>query len=218
MIVIPYILWLIFLPILEIEAKDIFQEHYGRFAKILVGLSFFWFIYYQWLWKIEWKWLRALFFDRPNLSGTWMGYLQSNYKKDGNLIPPIKIVLFIRQPNFFDIRITSQTKSYAGFSFGEVLQYDSSSQKIRLLYQYSQKKTVPDSADDQQGAADLHLYENYLAGHYWTIVKTSGFIRVHQLSEKQFKSFEEAEQTIGNDPVLEECYALVSGKHISDEQ
>ncbi|MBN8878184.1 MAG: hypothetical protein J0I32_11600 [Sphingobacteriales bacterium] len=211
-IAIIFILWFAVLPIdSKVSSKAIWKGLYSRFALIIVGISFFWVLYYNIFWKWKSTFLRKFFFDQPDLSGTWMGYLKSDFLADGVPMVPIKIVFFIRQTNFFDIRITSQSSQNAFFSYGEVLQFDHSNNMIRLIYQYSQKKTIPDSKDDQQGAADLFLYEDYLAGHYWTIVKTSGFIRVHKLSDKSYRSFEEAERELGNSAILLKCYDLVRG-------
>jgi len=207
-----FILWFVVSPIdSNNQIKILWKALYSRFALIIVGISLFWLLYYNIFWKWRWTFFRKIFFDQPNLSGTWMGYLKSDFLVNGSPLLPIKIVFFIRQINFFDIRITSQSAENAFFSFGEILQFDPSNNMIRLLYQYSQKKTLPDSKDDQQGAADLFLYEDYLAGHYWTIVKTSGFIRVHKLSDANYRSFEEADRELGSATILDQCYSLVQG-------
>lgn len=217
LIAIVYIVWLLFSPISsEGMSSSIVNAHYRRFSTIFLCIGTFWLIYYNTLWKWKSNLFRQIFFDQPNLNGTWMGYLKSDYKNNGEPIPPLEIVLFIRQNNFFDIRITSQTLKYAGFSFGETLDYNSTNKTIRLLYQYSQKKTIPDSSDDRQGAADLNLYDDYLAGHYWTIVKTAGFIRVNKLSDKTFNSFEEASRNVGDLTKMKECYDIVAGLDISN--
>lgn len=214
-IAIAFILWFIASPIDSMgQPKVLGKALYSRFAIIIAAISLFWILYYNILWKWKWPFFRKIFFDQPNLSGSWMGYLKSDYLGDEKPKPPIKIVFFIRQPNFFDIRITSQSLENAFFSFGEALQFDQSSNMIRLLYQYSQKKTVPDSKDDQQGAADLYLYKDYLAGHYWTIVKTSGFIRVHKLSDVSYNSFEDADRELGEALILKDCYSLVKGADV----
>jgi hypothetical protein len=211
LVTIAFIIWFIFYPLTAGTALIQSKIIYGRLSTILAGVGVFWLLYYGIIWKWKFELFRLIFFDKPDLTGTWMGYLKSNYTKKNVSLPPIKIALFIRQENFFDIRITSQTSTYAGFSFGETLEYDTSNKMTRLLYQYSQKNTLPDSKDDKQGAADLFLYENYLAGHYWTLVNTSGFIRVHKLTNKTFRSFEEADKMLGQSPILKECLKLIEG-------
>jgi hypothetical protein len=80
---------------------------------------------------------------------------------------------------------------------------------IRLLYHYSPKQKLPNSKNEQQGAADLLLYGDFLAGYYWTLGKTKGFIRVHKLTKKCYKSFEQADKDLGNNEVLKGCLKLV---------
>jgi hypothetical protein len=214
-----FLIWYMISPFdLKRPSTLIWQLIYKRFSSIIAFISLFWLAYYNFIWKVKWKWIRIVFFDQPNLSGTWMGYLKSDFLKEGHPLPPIKIAFFIRQPNFFDIRITSMSATNAFFSFGEILEFDSSNGMIRLLYQYSQKKTVPDSSDDQQGAADLFLYDNFLAGHYWTIVKTGGFIRVHKLSKEQYLSFEEADKVFGEYSIVNDCLQAVQGYNVVDGQ
>jgi hypothetical protein len=211
-IAIVFLIWFMILPFDPNQSSSsIWKLIYKRFSSTIAFISLFWIVYYDSLWKLKWKLFRRIFFDQPNLSGTWMGYLKSDFIKEGQLLPPIKIAFFIRQSNFFDIRITSMSLTNAFFSFGEILEFDSSNGMIRLLYQYSQKKTVPDSYDDQQGAADLFIYSDFLAGHYWTIVKTSGFIRVNKLSKELCQSFEEADKQFGNNPILNDCLQAVQG-------
>lgn len=216
-IALTFIIWFIISPIdTKGSSKLIWKSLYSRFTIIIIGIGFYWVVYYNALWKWKWSFFRKVFFDQPDLSGTWMGYLKSDFLDNGIPMEPIKIVFFIRQPNFFDIRITSQSSQNAFFSYGEILQFDQSNNMIRLLYQYSQRKTIPGSEDDRQGAADLYLYKDYLAGHYWTIVKTSGFIRVHKLFDKNYQSFEEVDKKLGNSPILAECYKLVKGSDINN--
>lgn len=216
-IAIIFILWFIISPIHSDGATSTaWKIFYRRFATIISVVSLFWLAYYNVFWKLKARLLRKLLFDQPNLSGTWMGYLKSDYGGNETPMKPIKIVFFIRQTSFFDIRIISQSSENAFFSFGETLQFDPSNNLVRLLYQYSQKKTLPDSKDDQQGSADLYLYDDYLAGHYWTIVKTSGFIRVHKLSDKLYRSFEDANKEIGEAQILQTCYNLIEGTNVDN--
>jgi hypothetical protein len=205
-----FLVWYAISPIAVNEKPFvIWKTIYGRLSIIISFICFFWLAYFKVLWKLRWKLFRQVFFDQPNLSGTWMGYLKSDYLKEGKSIDPIKIVFFINQPNFFEIRITSMSSASAFFSFGEILQFDLSNGMIRLLYQYSTQKRVPHSNNEQQGASDLFLYGDFMAGHYWTIVKTSGFIRIHKLSEERFSSFEDADKTVGNSPVIIDCLKAV---------
>ena len=67
----------------------------------ITAITFFWGLYFKYGWK--WPILKKMFY-RPNIIGTWVGELESDWKdNNGNQIPNKKIFVVIRQ-NFLRVK------------------------------------------------------------------------------------------------------------------
>lgn len=206
-----FLLWALFASLPPLDSWDGYRTIYSRIAVIITVITLFWTVYFLWLWKLSI--FQNLIIRKPCLAGTWIGYVRSDFKKNATQIEPFKIVFVIHQ-TFFSVRINSFTAAYAAHSFGEFFHYASDSKKIRLTYLFAQNAVLPHQIDTRQGSAELFYYGHYLAGYYWTIGKTYGFLRVHKLSNETLGSFEEAEEKYANNEVINKCYTLIANKQL----
>lgn len=148
------------------------------------GIAILWAIYFSWGWRCPY--IRRLIF-RPNLNGTWIGQFMSDWKDpNGNGIPPGLFVLVIRQ-NFFAISIRAFTQNQRTISYVESLVVDGARGTKLLAYLYSERRSESVEHGPRQGAADLVLVEEdthrVLEGDFWTNARTTGFVRVRQVSQ-----------------------------------
>jgi hypothetical protein len=201
-IAILFVLSLILCPI-DSSSSLILKTLYSRISGVGTLVIAFWVAYFTRLWKLSF--FQRVLIKKPVISGTWIGYLKSDFKKNEKTLPPLKIIFVIHQ-TFLSIRINSFTEGYAGLSYSENMDYDRSSRRTRLTYHFSQNAVLPDDIDKRQGAAELFLYSDYLAGYYWTVGKTYGFIKIYKVSTNIINSFEEAVQTFSDSTVILQCY------------
>lgn len=141
-------------------------------------VTIFWSFYIKWGWK--WCLLKRIFY-RPNVNGTWAGELESDYKdENGNLIPPKKIFLVIRQ-DFLRINISSFTDNFIGRSYSESFRLKKKSGIKNISYLYRKETSMNYTGNSAEGGAELRLIEsrnNILEGKYWTNNKTNGTYKV----------------------------------------
>ena len=175
-----------------IEAPIFSLQSFKLISPIVMGLTFFWIFYFNYGWR--WIIIKNIIY-KPNLNGTWIGCFQSDYKNEkGEGVPVSDMVLVIRQ-NFLQIHITTFTEKYTSYSYGESFFYNDDTRKRRLLYLYARNLMQSDQEDDRQGASELQVFgrpENELVGHYWTIKKTNGFIKVRLKTREHYETFEQA--------------------------
>ncbi len=150
--------------------------------------------YLNWGWKLP---IINKIFYRPNLNGTWIGELKSDWVNDRGVgVPTQKFVIVIQQ-RFFAITIKAYSESLTTTTFVERLSLDKNSGFKQLAYIYSEKRSKPGGHGDRLGAAVLDLTESLeekiLKGDFWTFQKSTGFVRVKLIDQKvSVESFEEA--------------------------
>lgn len=138
------------------------------------------FKYYAWKWWIFSKWLVPF----PDLTGTWLGNIQSSWinpetKKQINQIPCMITITH----NYKNITIKVHTGEMISDSFSEELYFDRETNTKRLSYTYTSKPNLllADRSPMHEGTAVLELIENEkmrLKGYYFTGRKTTGIIDV----------------------------------------
>lgn len=168
------------------------KDDFHRISGLISGIVAFWGIYFTLAWK--WPIVNRLLY-RKNLNGTWYGTYRSkdftsNKEYRGN------IAIVIRQ-TFLNINIKSFTNKYVNFSFGEALDYDSSSESYQLIYLYSQSEFNPADDSIRKGTSELKSIfaskEERLFGDFWTNHNSKGVLKLTKVSKRHAASFEEAQ-------------------------
>ena len=135
-------------------------------------------LFVKWLWK--WKRLQGWLVPFPNLNGTWIGTIRSNWvnPETGEMIPPIPATIGIKQ-SFFKISCVVRTDEMRSDSYTEGFRIDPDRQIKQLIYTYSSRPrpAVSDRSSPHDGSVVLDVVENpvrKLIGRYWTERQTTG--------------------------------------------
>ena len=135
-----------------------------------------WMIFIGWAWKFKifYPWLVPF----PNLSGKWIGEIQSNW--NGKSLEPIPIEVVIEQ-NFFNIQIRIKTAESRSYSIGASFDIDKERGYQQLFYSYlnTPKSSVRERSKIHYGSV-LLCFEGFrvvdMEGEYWTDRETTGDI------------------------------------------
>lgn len=173
-----------------------FVTFYRGASISITGVTFFWAFYFTYGWKISF--FDKQLFYRPDINGTWMGTLISDWKdEDGNTKPPIEFYLVIRQ-SFIRLHFTTFTDNFVGVSYAETFALNKDKGLKNLAYLYRKDTTQSNDEELREGATELRLIiENEkmrLEGKYWSNTKTEGKIKVEFLTEKHLDSFDHAKE------------------------
>ena len=156
--------------------------------------TLFWVFYVSNGWKL---WGLNKIFYRPNLSGTWSGFLKSDWKDEsGKTIGNRKFYIVIRQ-SFLRIHLTTFTDSFTSISYSESLSLKKEAGLKNVAYLYRKETSQYDESKIlQEGGAELRVINSNpkkLEGKYWTNRKTNGKIEVSFVSKNIVDSFDDAE-------------------------
>jgi hypothetical protein len=178
-------IWLTGVQLLSVDAVR-------GFGVSLSVVSLFWLVYLRWAWR--WP-ITSRLFDRPDLGGTWIGELTTDWRgPDGNTVGPRKLVLVVRQTLLY-LHVTSFTDSFIGISYAETLKVSRERGLRKLVYLYARDSTAIGESWNREGVSELLVQGDPSAkmdGHYWTNTKTQGRIAVVRVSTTCSESFEQA--------------------------
>lgn len=157
--------------------------------------TLFWTFYFTYGWKL--RYIGTLFY-RPNLNGTWKGYITSDWRNEnGDTIEPKEIFIVIRQ-SFIRIHFTTLTDTFVGSSYSETLNLKKAIGLKNVVYLYRKETSQKNDEDLREGATELRLIvgENckQLNGKYWTNTKTQGTIEVQHVSNEYVDSYKFAKE------------------------
>lgn len=162
-------------------------------------------IFIKWGWKL--KFLRGWLVPYPNLNGSWIGHIYSDWKnpETGEGVDPIPVMLTIYQ-TFTHINCTMHTTEMKSYSISEGFNIDIEKQLKQLSYIYTSKpRTVLSERSNQHDGAMvfdiLEKGDRKLKGHYWTDRKSKGEIILKYYSKE---ILEELPEEIRSHPVTEE--------------
>ena len=137
-------------------------------------------VFMKWGWK--WRILKGWLVPFPNLSGTWIGEIRSDWKdpQTGNTLPPIPTMLTVKQ-SFFSISCAMHTGEMRSTSYVEGFHLDSERQLKQIVYSYTStpRLSVLKRSAPHDGTVVFDLIERpdrKLVGRYWTVRKTTGEI------------------------------------------
>ena len=127
-----------------------------------------------WRWGLWQNWLVEL----PNLNGTWIGEIRSDYEDGGERIAPVPAMLTIRQ-TLFATSCVMQTEEMRSDSYAEGFRIDDERQLRQIAYAYASTPRPPvlDRSAPHNGSALLDIVvspEKRLRGRYWTERGTGG--------------------------------------------
>lgn len=148
------------------------------------ALAFLIFQSFLWKWKLFQKWL-VLF---PNLGGTWIGEIQSDYtnpKTDKQIksIPCMSVVVH----RYNQIKFKIKTLESESISFSEQLFFDKNSNTKRITYSYVNDPNLllDYRSETHKGTAILNLVgEDKMEGYYFTSRGNKGTITLSRYSKK----------------------------------
>lgn len=152
----------------------------------------FWLFFARWGWK--W-WPLSLLFTRPDLGGTWIGHLESDWQRGANNPSSVIPIVFAIKQSFFSLIIRSLTKDREGLSDVAKIVVKEDPDVTYLSYVYSLREEFSAGLGNQQGAAELRLIrgtEQELRGEYWTNTQTRGRLLLKRCSDKSVDSFGDA--------------------------
>lgn len=139
--------------------------------------------------SIPWKYpLLSNLFGKPSVHGLWEGTLISNFKKNGVLVPPIKIYFYVKQ-TYFAISLKAFTSSVTSNSTVAGVTHNSFDHSSTLFYNYELQRPLENRIT--RGSANLQITENSskLEGIYWTSMGVIGKIEL-QLIDRNCKKID----------------------------
>lgn len=161
-------------------------------------------IFVKWGWKI--KIFRGWLVPFPDLNGSWVGFIYSDWKnpETGEKPSPIPVLLTINQ-SFFHISCLMHTGEMESSSYSEGFLIDADRQIKNLAYSYTSKPrlSLNERSIPHDGTAVLKIIESpkkKLVGRYWTERLTKGEIILEYRSKTLL---EELPEDLGGHPVTE---------------
>lgn len=161
-------------------------------------------VFVKWGWKF--KIFRGWLVPFPNLHGSWMGNIYSDWENPTtqDKAPPIPVLLVIKQ-NFFHINCKMMTGEMESFSTAEGFNIEADRQIKQLAYIYTSKPRI--SLNERSLPHDgsivfdiIEKPEEKLKGRYWTERKTTGEIILKRYS---LCILEDVPEDFGKHPITE---------------
>lgn len=162
-------------------------------------------VFVKWGWK--YKHFRGWLVPFPNLNGSWVGKIYSDWvnTETGKGIPPIPVMLTINQ-SFFHISCMMHTTEMKSHSVSEGFNIDNDRQVKQISYIYTSRPRIRlnQRSLPHDGAIVFDIIESpnkKLIGRYWTERKTVGEIALEFYDNR---ILEEIPNELGKHPVTEE--------------
>lgn len=153
-------------------------------------------VYDKWLWKTPlFQYIPQC---PPNISGTWSGTLESNYKQPGTeeTVPAIKVFMAVEQTaSAVTIRqLTSESRSR---SLTASVEKNAGMWVVSYTYINEPHLRHQDRSPIHLGAGVLNIHGSpptSVDGQYWTSRDTKGEVRFDRRSDEIYSKFEDAER------------------------
>jgi len=161
-------------------------------------------IFVKWGWKI--KIFRGWLVPFPDLNGSWVGFIYSDWKNPttGERPPPIPVLLTVNQ-SFFHTNCVMRTGEMESSSYSEGFLIDPDRQIKSVAYSFTSKprlslneRSIPH--DDTAVFQIIDKPKQKLIGRYWTERLTKGEIRLKYHSKELL---DELPGELGEHPVTE---------------
>ncbi|MCP1401041.1 hypothetical protein [Achromobacter insolitus] len=161
-------------------------------------------VFVKWGWKL--RLFRGWLVPFPDLNGSWVGHIYSDWKnpETGEKPPPIPVMLTVKQ-SFFHISCMMRTSEMESSSYSEGFLIDPDRQKKNVAYSYSSKPrlSLNERSVPHDGTAVFNIIESperKLVGRYWTERLTRGEMVLKYHAEELL---EELPKDLGEHPVTE---------------
>jgi len=164
----------------------------------LVALS----VFDLWLWR--WRLFHRWITPRPDVRGTWLISLDSNWREQATGQPkgPIRAFLVVRQ-TFSKLSMRMLTAESSSELVGAAIaKADDGTYQISSVYLNEPKLSVRDRSPIHYGALLLTVEGTpveRLSGHYWTDRDTKGEVRSSDHRDEIYASFDSAIQGFPSD-------------------
>lgn len=197
------IAWFSLAFISELDLSKI-KDFFRLIPKVVSIDLFVAFVFIKWGWKF--KIFRGWLVPFPNLNGSWVGFIHSDWKnpKTGKKSLPIPVMLTINQ-SFFHVSCMMHTSEMESSSYSEGFLIDPERQIKSIAYSYTSKPrlNLNERSIPHDGTAVFRLIEKpkqKLVGRYWTERLTKGEIILQYYSKELL---EELPRDFGEHPVTE---------------
>lgn len=181
------------------------QDFFGLVPKVVSIDLLIIAVFIKWGWKLNI--FRGWLVPFPNLNGSWLGFIYSDWKNPdtGEKPPPIPVMLTVNQ-SFFHISCIMCTGEMESSSYSEGFLIDPDRQIKNIAYSYTSKPrlSLSDRSIPHDGTAVFKIVEKpklKLVGRYWTERLTKGEIILEYHSKELL---EELPDDFGDHPVTEE--------------
>lgn len=161
-------------------------------------------IFVKWGWKI--KIFRGWLVPFPDLNGSWVGFIYSDWKNPttGERPPPIPVLLTVNQ-SFFHTNCVMRTGEMESSSYSEGFLIDPDRQIKSVAYSFTSKPrlSLNERSIPHDGTAVFQIIDKpkqKLIGRYWTERLTKGEIRLKYHSKELL---DELPGELGEHPVTE---------------
>jgi hypothetical protein len=159
-------------------------------AGFVLGL---WSFYFSWGWRIP---LLRRVLPRPNLNGTWLGCIRSDWRDETGANPgPIRIVMVVRQ-TFLCMHVHTFTRQLEASSYSCNFLPIGHMPSGRLALLYVEHPPFASARPAHRGAEELRIISRpsyWLEGEYWTNRQTSGIISLRFVSRQRVETLRDAQ-------------------------
>ncbi|MDP5599829.1 hypothetical protein P3809_01815 [Pseudomonas aeruginosa] len=180
------------------------KDFFGLIPKVvsidLIAIA----IFVKWGWKL--RIFRGWLVPFPDLSGTWIGYIYSDWRdpQAGQKPPPIPVMLTVSQ-TFSHASYLMRTSEMESSSYSEGFLIDPDRQIKKLSYSYTSKPRISlsERSTPHDGSAVFQIIEKpelKLSGRYWTERLTKGEIILEYYSKELL---EDLPEPMGVHPITE---------------
>lgn len=203
LVMISAIVWFVLAWFSGLDLSDA-KDFFSLVPKVVTFDLFIIAVFTKWLWKF--KCFRVWLVPFPNLNGSWIGNIYSDWinPETGQRVPPIPVMLTINQ-SFSHISCMMQTSEMKSYSISEGFNIDKDRQIKQVTYIYTSRprivlnhRSVPH--DGAMVFDIIEVPEKKLTGRYWTERDTKGEIALKFHSRS---ALEEIPSFIGVHPVTE---------------
>ena len=162
-------------------------------------------VFTRWVWK--WDFLQGWLVPFPDLNGTWVGDIHSDWEnpETGKRVAPIPTMLTIKQ-SMFNISCVMHTGEMKSYSYSEDFQIDGDRQLKQLAYLYTSNPRIVlrDRSGIHDGAMvfDVSTKDKFkMSGRYWTERKTTGEVNLRLHTTEMLDALP---KSLGDHPVTED--------------
>ena len=197
------VVWFLLAYYSELDLSKV-KDFFGLVPKVVSIDLLMIAVFVKWGWKL--KIFRGWLVPFPNLNGSWIGFLYSDWKnpETGEMPPSIPVMLTVNQ-SFFHMSCMMRTGEMESFSYSESFLIDPDRQIKNIAYSYTSKPrlSLSERSISHDGTAVFQIIEKpkqKLVGRYWTERLTKGEI-VLEYHSKQL--LEDLPENLGEHPVTE---------------